>query len=77
MDTKETNTLPLTTLRNKAIQEQHQHYLKQATSDNTRRAYRSAVRQFERSSGFLPADEAAIVRYLVARAPPAEESPFL
>lgn len=37
-----------------------------ATSDNTRRSYRSAVRHFYRWGGFLPCDSATILRYLVA-----------
>tara|TARA_Y100001960_G_scaffold238467_1_gene251474 strand:+ start:62 stop:235 length:174 start_codon:yes stop_codon:yes gene_type:complete len=32
------------------------HYLQAATSDNTRKAYRSAIRQFEKWGGRLPSD---------------------
>lgn len=44
------------------------HYLQAATSDNTRKAYRSAIRQFEKWGGRLPADREVVVRYLLARA---------
>jgi len=44
------------------------HYLQAATSDNTRKAYRSAIRQFEKWGGRLPTDRDIIVRYLLAKA---------
>lgn len=44
------------------------HYLKAATSDNTRKAYRTAIRQFEKWGGRLPTDQESIVHYLLARA---------
>ena len=44
------------------------HYLQAATSDNTRKAYRSAIRQFEKWGGRLPSDRDTVVRYLVSRA---------
>lgn len=44
------------------------HYLLAATSDNTRKAYRSAIRQFEKWGGRLPTDRDTIVRYLLTRA---------
>lgn len=43
-------------------------YLQAATSDNTRRAYRSAIRQFEKSGGRLPTDQDTLIRYLLAKA---------
>lgn len=43
-------------------------YVREATSDNTRKAYRSAIRQFEKWGGRLPSDVETIARYLVARA---------
>ncbi|BCV28312.1 MULTISPECIES: tyrosine-type recombinase/integrase [Gammaproteobacteria] len=43
-------------------------YLQAATSDNTRKAYRSAIRQFEKWGGRLPSDRDTVVRYLLARA---------
>lgn len=50
------------------LRQQEQRYLTAATADNTRRTYRSAVRQFERWGGALPADEATVIRYLLAHA---------
>jgi integrase len=44
------------------------HYLQAATSDNTRKAYRSAIRQFEKWGGRLPTDRETVVQYLLARA---------
>lgn len=44
------------------------HYLQAATSDNTRKAYRSAIRQFEKWGGRLPTNRDTVVRYLLARA---------
>jgi hypothetical protein len=40
-------------------------FLAAATSDNTRRAYRSAIKHYLDWGGMQPADEPAIVRYLV------------
>ncbi|WP_444939572.1 site-specific integrase [Microbulbifer sp. JMSA002] len=45
-----------------------QKYLSAATSDNTRRAYRSAIRQFEKWGGRLPTDGGTLVRYVLGRA---------
>ena len=50
------------------IKKKHQHYLEQSTSDNTRRAYRSAIRQFKAWSGLLPADESGVIKYLIEKA---------
>ncbi len=44
------------------------HYLQAATSNNTRTAYRSAIRQFEKWGGRLPTERDPLVRYLVAKA---------
>jgi integrase len=48
---------------------QHRAVLAAATADNTRRAYRSAVNHYLAWGGVLPADEAAIIRYLLTYAP--------
>jgi integrase len=45
-----------------------QYYLKAATSDNTRKAYRSAVMQFEKWGGRLPCSESIIIGYLLDKA---------
>lgn len=42
-----------------------QQYLHAATAENTRRAYRSAVRHFEAWGGRLPTDSATLSRYLL------------
>lgn len=47
---------------------QHRAFLAAATSDNTRRSYRSAIRHFLAWGGALPGDEATLIRYLVAHA---------
>lgn len=52
---------------NTAISTQ-QHYLHKATADNTRRAYQSAVRQFEAQGGLLPASEQAVADYITRKA---------
>jgi integrase len=46
----------------------HQAFLAAATSDNTRRTYRSAIRHFQGWGGALPADESTVIRYLMAYA---------
>ena len=39
-------------------------YIKAATSDNTRRAYQSDIRHFQKMGGKLPADTEAVLTYL-------------
>ena len=46
----------------------HQAVLAAATSDNTRRTYRSAIRHFQAWGAGLPADESCVIRYLMAYA---------
>ncbi|MGK5066146.1 tyrosine-type recombinase/integrase [Janthinobacterium sp. RT4P48] len=46
----------------------HQAFLAAATSDNTRRTYRSAIRHFQAWGGALPADESSVIHYLLAYA---------
>ncbi len=45
------------------------HYLQAATADNTRKAYRSAIRQFEKWGGRLPTTSQVIVNYCLDKAP--------
>lgn len=45
-----------------------QYYLQTATSDNTRKAYRSAIRQFEKWGGRLPSSAGVIINYLMNKA---------
>lgn len=47
---------------------QHARFLAAATAENTRRTYRSCIRHFQGWGGILPADEATVVRYLLAYA---------
>jgi site-specific recombinase XerD len=75
MSTKLTNASSKISLRNensiltsRQESESLRHYLQVATSDNTRKAYRSAIRQFEKWGGRLPADRDTVVRYLLSRA---------
>ncbi|MFK5948260.1 MAG: tyrosine-type recombinase/integrase [Methylococcales bacterium] len=46
----------------------HQRYLQAATSENTRKTYRSAVMHFERWGGYLPTDKETLIRYLLDHA---------
>lgn len=66
------NDLPLrnaeSSLTTRTESESLRHYLQAATSDNTRKAYRSAIRQFEKWGGRLPTDRDTVVRYQLARA---------
>ena len=75
MGEKQLDSAPPLSLRNKTTvvpstsrSESLQLYLKAATSDNTRKTYRSAIRQFEKWGGRLPTDCQVIVNYLLDRA---------
>ena len=46
-----------------------QDYLSKATAANTRRTYQTAIRQFEKSGGLLPATEPELARYITNKAP--------
>ena len=45
-----------------------QYYIKQATAENTRQAYRQDIRHFEQWGGLLPASSQTIIRYLLDHA---------
>ncbi len=47
---------------------QAQSYIKAATSDNTRKAYRSAIKQFEKWGGRLPTNRDTLLNYLIEKA---------
>ena len=47
------------------LQRKYREFLAAATSENTRRTYRSAIRHFQSWGGVLPCDEATIIRYLL------------
>jgi hypothetical protein len=49
----------------RAIAQQYQRFLAAATTDNTRRTYRSTIRHFQAWGGLLPCDEAALIRDLL------------
>lgn len=48
------------------MRERHQRFISAATSENTRRTYRSAIRHFYAWGGVLPCDSGAALRYLLA-----------
>ncbi|MFX5747737.1 integrase, partial [Acinetobacter baumannii] len=50
------------------VEAAHRDFLAAATSENTRLTYRSAIRHFLAWGGILPADENAVIRYLLAHA---------
>lgn len=56
------------TVTNAELTVHHRAFLAAATSENTRRAYRSAIRHFLAWGGVLPSDESAMIRYLLAYA---------
>jgi hypothetical protein len=47
------------------LAQQHQRFLAAATTDNTRRTYRSTIRHFQAWGGLLPCDEVALTRDLL------------
>ena len=49
-----------------AVRQKHEWFLASATSDNTRRTYKSAMRHFMTWGGMLPAEQGDIIRYLVS-----------
>jgi integrase len=56
-------------LRNENMPIWSNHYIKAATSNNTRRAYQADIRHFEHWGGLLPTHTEAIIAYLQAFAP--------
>lgn len=57
-----------TNLTEQELQARHHEFIAAATSDNTRRAYRSAIRHFHVWGGVLPCEPTTVLRYLVAYA---------
>jgi integrase len=57
-----------TALTESELQVRHRQFLSAATSENTRRAYRSAIRQFQTWGGILPCESALVIRYLLTYA---------
>jgi integrase len=66
------NDLPLRNVESSLVARPHpeslRQYLQTATSDNTRKAYHSAIRQFEKWGGRLPSDRDTVVHYLLDKA---------
>lgn len=57
-----------TRLSEAELQDRHRLFLSAATSDNTRRAYRSAIRHFQAWGGALPCEPTLVTRYLLSYA---------
>lgn len=51
-----------------ALAVRHKQYLQAATSDNTRKTYRSAIRHFQKWGGKLPTDRETLTHYLIDHA---------
>jgi hypothetical protein len=60
------NRIGSTELTESELQERHRRFLSAATSDNTRRTYRSAIRHFQTWGGVLPCESALVMRYLLS-----------
>ena len=54
-----------TTLSEQEVQQRHRLFIAAATADNTRLAYRSAIRHFHAWGGVLPCETAVVTRYLL------------
>lgn len=57
-----------TRLSESELQDRHRLFMSAATSDNTRRAYRSAIRHFQAWGGDLPCEPTLVTRYLLSYA---------
>jgi hypothetical protein len=66
----ETRLAPLrnriTALSEPELREKHRQFLAAASSDNTRRAYRSAIYHFQNWGGLLPCDSSMVINYLLS-----------
>ena len=58
----------VTALSEPELREKHRQFLAAASSDNTRRAYRSAIHHFQNWGGLLPCDPAMVISYLLSYA---------
>ncbi len=54
-----------TALSESELEDRHRRFLSAATSDNTRRTYRSAIRHFQTWGGVLPCEPGLVNRYLL------------
>lgn len=62
------NRIVSTPLTESELQDRHRQFLAAATSENTRRAYRSAIRHFQTWGGMLPCESALVIHYLLTYA---------
>ena len=58
----------ITVLSQLELREKHREFLAAASSDNTRRAYRSAIHHFQNWGGLLPCDPSMVLNYLLSYA---------
>ena len=58
----------ITALSEAELREKHREFLAAASSDNTRRAYRSAIHHFQNWGGLLPCDPSMVLNYLLSYA---------
>ena len=58
----------VTALCEPELREKHRQFLAAASSDNTRRAYRSAIHHFQNWGGLLPCDPSMVINYLLFHA---------
>ncbi len=65
---KETTLLSTTGLPVPTESDTIRKYITAATSDNTRKTYRSAIKQFEKWGGRLPSDPQTLIQYLLSKA---------
>lgn len=56
------------TQSDKQLNQLHREYLQAATSENTRRTYRSAIKHFQRWGGALPCKSNTVINYLLHHA---------
>lgn len=59
------NRTDSTALTEAELQDRHRKFLSAATSENTRRTYRSAIRHFQSWGGMLPCESLLVIRYLL------------
>ncbi len=64
MDSKPTARSTLRNADKAVLADSANRYIHMATTDNTRRTYRAAIRSFERWGGRLPAQPATLAAYL-------------
>jgi hypothetical protein len=63
LEDKRLNRIVGTVLSEAELQKRHLRFLAAATSENTRRTYRSAVRHFQSWGGMLPCEPLMVIHY--------------